>query len=103
MPAAARVGDLTSHGSPLTPLVPAVMGSPNVLIGGQPAWRALVDAHVCPQVNGVVPHVGGFVAQGSSMVFINNFSAVREGDAITEGGGGLNKIALGFRFVQIGG
>lgn len=40
----ARVLDLTSHGG--APLV-AGPGSPNVLIGSQPAWRAMIDFHVC--------------------------------------------------------
>ena len=42
-------GDLTGHGTPLGP----GPGSMNVLIGGQPAWRATSDVHTCPgtQVN----------------------------------------------------
>lgn len=40
MPPAARVSDLTSHGSPLAP----GPGSPNVLIGFLPAWRAVPAA-----------------------------------------------------------
>ncbi len=103
MPPAARIGDMTSHGNPLTPLVPGVMGSLNVLIGGQPAWRATVDVHVCPLVNGVVPHVGGTVLKGSTSVYINNFPAARQGDDVVEGGGGPNKIAMGFPTVLIGG
>ncbi len=103
MPPAARVGDMTSHGSPLTPLVPGVMGSLNVLIGKQPAWRAITDVHVCPLVNGVVPHVGGTVLKGSTSVLINGFPAARQGDDIVEGGGGPNKIAMGFLTVLVGG
>ena len=103
MPAAARVGDMTSHGTPLTPLVPGVMGSLNVLIGGQPAWRAVTDVHVCPQVNVLVPHVGGAAPKGSTTVLINNFPAARQGDVITEGGGGPNSIAMGLLNVQMGG
>lgn len=34
---AARMGDMTAHGSPLAPGPP----SPNVLIGGQPAWLGM--------------------------------------------------------------
>ena len=34
---AARLGDMTAHGSPLAPGT----GSPNVLIGKKPAWRGL--------------------------------------------------------------
>src|SRR5919199_2482791 len=37
---AARITDLTSHGTPLSP----GPGSPNVLIGGLPAWRGLPAA-----------------------------------------------------------
>ncbi len=40
MPPAARVTDLTSHGTPLAPGT----GSPNVLIGFLPAWRAVPAA-----------------------------------------------------------
>ncbi|NYT10293.1 MAG: hypothetical protein GKC09_10240, partial [Methanosarcinales archaeon] len=54
MPPAARVGDLTAHGTPLGP----GPGSTNVVIGGMPAWRAASDFHSCPLVSGS-PHVGG--------------------------------------------
>jgi uncharacterized Zn-binding protein involved in type VI secretion len=96
---AARVGDLTSHGSPLGPGV----GSANVLIGGQPAWRATVDTHACPLSNGPQPHGGGFVSKGSLTVLINNFPAVRQGDQVIEAGGGPNAIAAGCPTVVIGG
>jgi uncharacterized Zn-binding protein involved in type VI secretion len=103
MPAAARVGDLTSHAStPLTPAAPG-MGSPNVLIGGLPAWRATIDVHICPLANGPQPHVGGFVAKGSTTVYINNLPAVRQGDQVMEGGAGPNPIVGGLQTVQIGG
>jgi uncharacterized Zn-binding protein involved in type VI secretion len=102
MPFAARVGDLTSHGTPLTPLVPAVMGSPNVLIKGQPAWRAIADVHTCPLANGPQPHVGGAASKGSLTVYINQFPAARQGDTITEAGG-PNAIAGGCPVVSIGG
>ncbi len=39
---AARLGDMTAHGSPLSPGT----GSPNVLIGKRPAWRGLPTAAV---------------------------------------------------------
>ena len=86
MPFAARLGDMTSHGTPLTPPSPGV-GSPNVWIGGMPAWRALVDPHVCPLVTALVPHVGGVVAKGSLTVFINGFPAARQGDGLLRGRG----------------
>jgi uncharacterized Zn-binding protein involved in type VI secretion len=98
MPPAARVGDLTSHGSPLGPST----GSLNVLIGGQPAWRAIVDLHACPLVTVLVPHVGGAVLFGSKTVLINNFPAARMGDLIVEAGP-PNAIAAGCPTVRIGG
>jgi len=97
MPLAARVGDQTSHGTPLGP----GPGSVNVLIGGMPAWRATADFHACPLVTGTVPHVGGTVLIGSTTVLINNLPAVRQGDIITENGP-PNTIAVGCPTVLIG-
>lgn len=97
MPPAARVGDQTSHGTPLAP----GPGSVNVLIGGMPAWRAAADFHTCPLVTGVVPHVGGVVAMGSVTVLINNLPAARQGDMIVEAGP-PNTIAMGCPTVLIG-
>ncbi|MCX9010207.1 MAG: PAAR domain-containing protein [Candidatus Methanoperedens sp.] len=97
MPPAARVGDTTSHGTPLSP----GPGSVDVLIGGMPAWRAASDFHTCPLATGVVPHVGGVVAMGSVTVLINNLPAVRQGDMIVEGGP-PNSIAMGCPTVLIG-
>jgi uncharacterized Zn-binding protein involved in type VI secretion len=94
---AARVGDLTSHGTPLGP----GPGYPTVLIGGQPAWRAGSDFHACPLVNGVQPHVGGTVAVGSTTVLIGGQQAARLGDIIVEPGG-PNAIAAGASNVLIG-
>lgn len=98
MPFAARAGDMTSHGKPLSP----GLGSPNVFIGKMPAWRALVDAHVCPLVSGVVPHVGGVVVKGSLTVRINKCAAARQGDTVVEAGP-PNAIAAGCPTVSIGG
>lgn len=98
MPFAARVGDLTGHGTPLGP----GPGSPTVLIGKQPAWCAGVDFHACPLVNGVVPHVGGVVAVGSLTVLIEGLPAARQGDQVVEAGG-PNPIAGGCPSVLIGG
>lgn len=97
MPSAARVGDQTSHGTPLTGI-----GSPNVFIGGRPAWRAILDFHTCPLSDGPKPHGGGTVLRGSSKVFINKFPAARQGDVITESGP-PNTIAVGDLKVNIGG
>jgi uncharacterized Zn-binding protein involved in type VI secretion len=103
MSAAARVGDLTSHGTPLTPLVPTTAGSPNVFIGKLPAWRATLDAHACPLFSGPVAHVGGVVAKGSLTVKINGMPAARENDVITEAAGPPNRITKGCLNVSIGG
>jgi uncharacterized Zn-binding protein involved in type VI secretion len=94
---AARLGDQTSHG---TPLVPGI-GSINVLIGNKPAWRATADFHLCPLVDGLKPHVGGVVALGSTSVLINGLPAARQGDQIVEAGA-PNAIALGEPTVLIG-
>lgn len=94
---AARVGDTTSHGTPLGP----GPGSANVLIGGMPAWRANSDMHTCPLVTVLVPHVGGVVSLGSTTVLINGLPAARQGDIIVESGP-PNSIVLGCMTVLIG-
>jgi uncharacterized Zn-binding protein involved in type VI secretion len=96
MPPAARMGDPTSHGTPLSP----GPGCPTVLIGGKPAWR-VTDFHTCPLVTGVVPHVGGVVAMGSATVLIQNLPAARVGDMIVESGP-PNSILVGDPTVMIG-
>src|SRR5437762_2271383 len=74
MPAAARVGDLTTH--PGTLLGPGV---PSVLIGGRPA-AVLGTAHSCasPPPNA---HVPSTIIRGSSSVRIGGNPAARVGDA----------------------
>ena len=96
MPPAATLGDQTSHVTPLSP----GPGSPNVLIGGKPAWRTIVDSHTCP-VSDPKSHVGGVVLNGSLTVYINGSPAVRIGDDITEATS-LNKIVSGVLNVLIG-
>lgn len=97
MPPAARVGDMTAHGTPLGP----GLGSPNVLIGGMPAWRVAMDVHACP-VSTPNPHATGTVLIGSITVLINGCGAARMGDMITEAGP-PNSIMAGCPTVQIGG
>jgi uncharacterized Zn-binding protein involved in type VI secretion len=97
MPPAARMGDTTSHGTPLGP----GPGCPTVLIGGMPAWRAAADFHACPLVTGVVPHVGGVVAMGSATVLIGGLPAARVGDMVVESGP-PNSIAVGEMTVMVG-
>lgn len=94
---AARVGDLTNHGTPLGP----GPGCPTVLIGGKPAWRATSDFHTCPLVDGLKPHVGGVVTLGSTSVLIGGLPAARMGDQVVEAGA-PNAIALGDPTVEIG-
>ena len=101
MPLAARVGDQTSHG---TPLGGPRSGSVNVLIGGMPAWRATADFHACPLATPgtpPIPHVGGVVSKGSATVLINNLPAARQGDMIVESGP-PNTITMGCPTVLIG-
>jgi uncharacterized Zn-binding protein involved in type VI secretion len=95
---AARVGDMTSHGTPLG-LGPGCL---TVLIGGAPAWRAGVDFHMCPLFNGPQPHVGGMAALASTTVMIGGLPAARQGDSIVEAGG-PNTIVGGLPTVLIGG
>ena len=100
MPLAARVGDMTSHGTPLGP----GPGFPTVLIGGMPAWRAGSDFHACPLATPAVPpvpHVGGVVSVGSPTVLIGGLPAARQGDTIVESGP-PNAITMGCPTVMIG-
>ncbi len=94
---AARVGDATSHGKPLGPGT----GSTNVAIGGRPAWRAVMDVHVCPLVTGTIPHAAGVVVAGSATVLINDAPAARVGDRLIEVGP-PNTIMQGESTVLIG-
>jgi uncharacterized Zn-binding protein involved in type VI secretion len=94
---AARVGDPTAHGKPLSP----GPGCSTVLIGGQPAWRAGSDFHVCPLSDGPKPHVGGVVAVGSTTVMIGGLPAARQGDMVVEVGP-PDSIASGAPTVMIG-
>jgi uncharacterized Zn-binding protein involved in type VI secretion len=96
MPPAARVLDPTAHGTPLTG-----PGCPTVLIGGMPAWRALVDVHACP-VSTPNPHVGGPVMVGSPTVLIGGAPAARMGDVVVESAGPPNTVLGGCPTVVIG-
>ncbi|MEF8886547.1 MAG: PAAR domain-containing protein [Haloarculaceae archaeon] len=97
MPPAARLLDVTAHGTPLSP----GPGSTNVLIEGMPAWRVGTDFHACPLTTGPTPHVGGTVTFGSTTVLINGLPAARMGDPIVESAG-PNTIASGSPTVHIG-
>lgn len=92
-PMAARVGDLTTHGFPLV----GGPGSPNVFIGGMPAWRVGLDIQICPAYHGP-----GVASPGAPTVFINGAPAARAGDFIIEPSGGPNMIAVGCSTVFIG-
>jgi uncharacterized Zn-binding protein involved in type VI secretion len=95
-PMAARFGDFTVHGSPLAP----GLGSPNVFIGGLPAWRANSDISLCPFPS--PPHGIGLTVPGASSVTINGMPAARAGDCVIEAIGGANMILLGCPNVFIG-
>jgi uncharacterized Zn-binding protein involved in type VI secretion len=102
MKPAARVGDPTGHGTPLSP----GPGSPNVLIGNRPAWRATLDQHACPVVNLRGADGVGSVLMGSPTVLINNQMACRMGDIVIEKPGAAiaptNPIVMGEPTVLIG-
>jgi len=99
---AARVTDLTTHGSPLFP----GPGSPNTLIGSLPAWRTIVDQHVCPAASISGADGVGSVIVGSPTVFINTQMACRIQDIVVEKPGSamgpVNPIAMGCPTVLIG-
>src|SRR5450432_3352448 len=92
---AARVGDMTAHAAPAAPGV----GSPNVFIGGMPAWRAMEDLCVCSMSPGNHGTESGLL--GSTTVFINGRMAMRVGD-ILQGAGPPNTFVLGAPTVMIG-
>jgi len=100
---AARITDLTGHGTPLAP----GPGSVNVLIGNLPAWRAIIDQHACPAVSITGADGVGAVMLGSLTVMINNMQACRVGDIVIEKPGSVmgpvNPIVLGCFTVIIGG
>ncbi len=102
MPPAARLGDPTAHGAPLMP----GSGSPNVIIGGQPAWRAIIDQHACPAASVSGADGVGSVMMGSVTVHINFQMACRLGDIVVEKPGlalgPANPIIMGCPTVMIG-
>ncbi|ACM22087.1 PAAR motif-containing protein [Geotalea daltonii FRC-32] len=93
MPAAARVGDTTTHGGTITG-----PGSPTVLIGGKPAAVA-GDMHSCTiPVSQAHPLAVSTFPFGSTTVLIGNKPALRATDACLCGA----KAAVGEPTVQIG-
>jgi len=96
VPMAARLGDPTLHGTPLGPGV----GSANVFIEGRPAWRGVIDQHLCPLAAPLAHGAGSAVGEAS--VRINGFPAVRAGDPIAEPQGGPNPVMSGAVQVLIG-
>jgi len=102
VPFAARVADPTTHGAPLLP----GPGSLNVLIGGMPAWRAMVDQHACPAVSISGADGVGSVMMGSPTVLINGQMACRANDIVIEkpglAMGPVNPIIMGCPTVLIG-
>jgi len=68
-----------------------------------PFAARITDMHVCPLVNGVVPHVGGPVLPpGAVTVMIGGLPAARVGDLCTCAGP-PDSILLGSTTVLIGG
>jgi len=77
-----------------------------VLIGGLPAWRAMIDQHACPAVSISGADGVGSVLMGSPTVLINNMMACRMGDIVVEkpglAMGPVNPIVMGEMTVMIG-
>ena len=59
------------------------------------------DMHLCPMLNGSVPHLAGTIVAGCPSVLIGNSPAARSGDSCTCMGP-PNKIAKGSSTVLIG-
>ncbi len=73
---ACHITSQTAHGGVVT------VGYPQVLIGFLPASR-IGDLHVCPMVDGVVPHVGGPFTLGSPTVLVGMMPQSRVTDMLT--------------------
>ncbi len=58
---AARLGDMTAHGSPLGP----GPGSPNVFIGKRPAWRGITPTQIAKLAD-TIAEVGEDIAKGAA-------------------------------------
>ncbi|MGF1485899.1 MAG: PAAR domain-containing protein [Prochloraceae cyanobacterium] len=89
----ARMGDRVAH--PPGDVLKGGPASPNVFIGGKPAWRAQIDTHFCPH------HSSGKVFLGSKSVFINGHPACRQGNIIQEANA-INNIIGGCPTVSVG-
>jgi uncharacterized Zn-binding protein involved in type VI secretion len=102
VPPAARITDPTTHGMPLAP----GPGSTDVMIGGLPAWRALIDQHACPAVSISGADGVGMVMIGSPTVLIDFMMACRAMDIVMEipglALGPVNPILMGEPTVMIG-
>ena len=61
------------------------------------------DLHICPQISGTVPHVGGAVTAGCQTVKIGGLPAARKGDICNCVGGPPDSINRGSATVNIGG
>ncbi len=97
---AARVQDMTTHGTPAMPGI----GAYNVIIGKKTAWRTILDTHVCPMpIAPPAPAAHGpeQCYLGSTTVLINNMMACRVGD-ILQGIGPPNPFIMGEFTVLIG-
>ena len=119
---AARITDPVAHPTP--PVLTGGPGSPDVLIGGLPAWRGVPTASAATMaadmaaggsakdaiaahggtadLHGCALHGTGVVIDGSATVLINGMPASRMGDTILEPAGPPNKIVTGHPTVIIG-
>lgn len=106
MSAAGRLGDLAqvpadAHGCPLCPhpaMGPAIAGSPDVNVNGQPALRVGDSG-----IHAVCCGPNQWTARrGSATVFINGQAAHRVGD-MQQHCGGSGQLVSGSPDVQVGG
>lgn len=92
MPAAARLGDISTHGGTITG-----PGVATVLIGGMPA-AVVSDMHVCVLPPNTHQPTASPFPMGSTSVLIGGKPAIRAGDVCICGA----SAAVGFPTVQIG-
>jgi uncharacterized Zn-binding protein involved in type VI secretion len=81
---AARLGDLTAHGTVLKP----GLGSPTVLIGGKPAWRGLSPA-AAAELARLIVEIMKSVQQFTAATSSNN--PIAAGDALKKMEEGISK------------
>lgn len=80
MPPAARVSDMTAHGSPMVPGI----GSTNVIVGNLPAWRAMAPGAVVAFLALVAKLLLNVQKLSAALTSNNVVAAAQAGKALSE-------------------